>query len=440
MTPLRLAAAALAMFALVPSWAEDLVESSTARYQSTLSWQQHPAFASAYQGPNSLTGGADRMHTFTLTAHWGARLAPTTELYINPELAAGVPFSQELLGLGGFTNGEITRATGARPKPYLQRLFLRHTWNQGGGSEVVESDFNQMAGRVDRNRTVLTVGNFSLLDVFDDNAYAKDPRKQFMNWGAWTYAAWDYAADARGFGWGLALEVVRGDWAFRLARMTLPKEPNGLALDFQLNKHYGDQIEIEHAHQWAGWPGTVRALAYRNRAVLADYNDATAYLLARQPLDRQTILKVRYGEKFKQGWGLSLEQALGAELGVFMRAMNSDGQTETVAFTEVDRSRALGMTIKGLRWSREQDTVGLVLMNNELSAQRRRYLEAGGISFFIGDGRLNYKPENILEAFYSCNISKGLWLTGDYQHIRNPAYNASRGPVQVYTVRAHAEF
>jgi len=53
---------------------------------------------------------------------------------------------------------------------------------------------------------------------------------------------------------------------------------------------------------------------------------------------------------------------------------------------------------------------------------------------------LSYKPENIFEGFYSYGINKNTWLTADYQHIINPAYNASRGPVQVVAFRLHSEF
>jgi hypothetical protein len=79
-------------------------------------------------------------------------------------------------------------------------------------------------------------------------------------------------------------------------------------------------------------------------------------------------------------------------------------------------------------------------MTNHLSAQRRRYLEAGGISFFIGDGQLAYRPETTVEAFYSWNIASRTWLTGGYQRIHNPAYNARRGPVDVMAIRAHMQF
>ena len=430
----------LGLLPAVSVHAEPDYEDTTARYQATYNWQRHPAFRSAYSGPNSLGPGADQMFTLSLTAHWGTRLWSGGELYFNPEVAAGVPFTGNLVGLGGFTNGEITRAAGRTPTAYRQRLFLRQTWNQGGGPIRIDADLNQMAGPADRDRTVLTVGNFSTLDVFDDNRYAKDPRTQFMNWGNWTYSSWDYAADARGFGWGFALEWYRAEWAFRVGRMTGPREPNGLALDFNLHRHFGDQIEIERSYTISQQPGTLRVLAYRNRAVLASFNDATNDLLVNQPADRQTIFNVRRGEKIKQGLGVNLEQAINDQAGIFFRGMRSDGQTETYAFTEVDSSLSAGVLINGTAWGRDSDTVGLSLMTNHLSADRRRFLAAGGISFFIGDGQLQYKPEKIFEGFYSWAVTKGLWLTGDYQRIQNPAYNASRGPVDVFALRLHARF
>ena len=217
--------------------AEPTEETTTARFQTTLNWQMHPAFSAAYSGVNSMTTARESMYTFSTTAFLGFRPWAGGEIYFNPEAASGVPFSTNLVGLGGFTNGEITRAGGTDVTLYRQRLFLRQTWNQGGGSEAVEADLNQMAGKQDKNRVVLTVGNFSTLDVFDPSEYAKDPRTQFMNWSNWTYSAYDYAADARGFGWGFAAEWYYNDWAFRIGRMTGPTEPNVLPVDFDVANH-----------------------------------------------------------------------------------------------------------------------------------------------------------------------------------------------------------
>jgi hypothetical protein len=421
-------------------------EDSSARYQATYNAQTHGAFRSMLpDGPNSLTSHRDYMYTFSATAHWGLRVAPDTELYFNPEVVQGVPFTGALVGVGGFTNGEITRASGRNPVFYRQRLFMRKTWGEGGGSEHVDADFNQMAGTVDRNRWVLTVGNFSLLDVFDDNNYAKDPRTQFMNWGNWTYAAYDYSADARGYGWGAVLEWYHGDWAIRGGRMNTPQTPNSLAMDFAYARHFGDQIEVEHAHQLLGQPGKVRVLAYNNRAVMANFDDATRYL-AQNGYPTQTgpeaLIAVRGPVRSKMGVGLNLDQAFSDSWGVFMRLMWSDGKTETLAFTEVDQSLSVGSLLKGSLWGRGQDSVGVAYMINRISDARRRFLQAGGVSFFIGDGYRGERlgDERIAEIFYSWGLAPGHWLTLNGQRLQNPGYNLDRGPVNVLALRWHTEF
>lgn len=231
--------------------ADDDYEEWTARFQTTYVRQVKPAMHAAYSGTNSLLADKEYGYTGTATAYLGFRPWKGGELYLNPEVTQGVPFSG-LMGTGGFTNGELTRTAGSDPKLYRQRLFLRQTWGQGGGDEKVEGGINQMAGTVDKNRFVLTLGNFSTLDVFDANAYAKDPRTQFMNAAFMAPLSYDYAADARGFGWGFAAEWYQDDWVLRLGRMTGPKEPNMLPIDYKIGKHYGDQLELEHAHTlWA---------------------------------------------------------------------------------------------------------------------------------------------------------------------------------------------
>jgi len=97
-------------------------EDTTARYQLTYNWQHHDAFRAAYSGANSLSPQSERMYTFSTTAHWGFRPWQDGELYFNPEVTSGIPFSGNLVGLGGFTNGEITRAGGSPPKLFRQRL------------------------------------------------------------------------------------------------------------------------------------------------------------------------------------------------------------------------------------------------------------------------------------------------------------------------------
>ncbi len=417
---------------------ERAVEDTQVRMQSTYIFQRKPGFTSPYSAGNSLRAAAERSYTSTTTGYFGLRPWQGGEVYANIEATQGVPASG-LVGLGGFGNGEATRAASSNPKIYRQRLFMRQTIGLGNGSETLESDANQMASIVDRDRVVITAGNFSLLDVLDDNAYAKDPRLQFFNWSNMTYAAYDYAADARGFGWGASTEWYTGDWIVRWARMTAPRDPNGLAIDYDITRHYGDQIEIDRGHTLGELPGRVRLLAYRNRARLATFRDARAWGNA-HPGQQPALLGARTGDHIKTGIGINLEQAVSASTGVFLRAMSSDGRTETMAFTEADRSIAAGLSVRGTAWRRAEDTVGLALMQNRLSADRRDYLAAGNLSFFIGDGGLRYRPESIFETYYSLALNRHLALTLDYQHIANPAYNAERGPARFFGFRAHLEF
>ena len=412
-------------------------EEWSSRVQTTYVWQQNRPFNSPYASTNSLDPAKNKSYTFSLTADLAFRPWQDGEIYFNPEIVQGVPFSG-LAGLGTFANGEATRAAGTTPKGYRQRLFLRQTWNHGGEKERQEAEWSQLAGEVDRNRFVLTVGNFSLMDVFDDNAYAKDSRTQFLNAANMTYGAFDYAADARGFGWGATGEWYADDWVLRFGRMTGPREPNMLPLDYRLFKHYGDQVELEHAHRLFDQPGKIRVIGWRNRAAMARFRDAINDGIARTATP--DIFRVRNTEQIKRGTGINIEQAASDNLGFFLRAMKADGHTETLAFTEVDGSLSVGGALKGATWGRAMDTLGLAYARNTLSRDRRDYLAAGGLSFFIGDGALNYRPEQIVETYYSIGLAKGVALSLDYQHYRNPAYNADRGPVSIASARFHAEF
>jgi high affinity Mn2+ porin len=53
---------------------------------------------------------------------------------------------------------------------------------------------------------------------------------------------------------------------------------------------------------------------------------------------------------------------------------------------------------------------------------------------------LAYGEEKIFEAYYSYKLNRWSALTFDYQFIADPAYNADRGPVSIFSARAHAEF
>jgi hypothetical protein len=417
--------------------AQDIQEEAYgAKFQTTYVWQRKYPFGAAYTGTNSLTPDIEKSYSFTATAALGATLWKGAEAYFDPEVAQGVPLSR-LTGLGGFTDGEIARVSGPTPSFYAARLFLRQTWGLGGGREAVESDANQLAGSVERHRLVLTVGKLSVQDIFDDNAYSHDPRTQFLNWSLMTYGAYDYAADARGYSWGFALEYFDQAWALRAGRFMMPKETNGLALNPRIFASFGDQIELERSHTLAGQPGKLRVLAYRNQADMGGYRDSIADASASGATpDLATSRKKRV----KYGFGVNLEQSVSSSAGVFARASWNNGEAETFTFTEIDRSISVGALINGAGWGRAADSVGLAFVRNGISGPHRDYLAAGGLGFFIGDGQLRYQTENILEPFYSMGVAKEVWLSVDFQRIFNPAYNADRGPVSVASARFHYGF
>ena len=398
--------------------------------QATYLRQYHPSFSASYWGPNSLSSNTERGYTFTSTLFLGARYR-NTELYINPEWIAGLPFSS-LHGLGGFTSGENQRGSGTQVRVYRARAFLRQTWNLAGETEEQASEQNQVKTAYAAERVVLTAGNVSVLDVFDAMDYSRDARTQFMNWASLTYGAWDYPADARGYTWGVALEYISPGWQARVGRFLVPVESNGLQLDRALLDRYGDAAEFELPYKLGGHNAIARALVFHNRVNAGAYRDAIA--ISSPP----SVADVRRTQS-KYGFGLSTQVEVTDDIGAFVRAGWSDGRTETFMFTEIDRSLSVGALVKGTGWGRPEDKFGVAGYINGLSAAHRDYLARGGLGFFLGDGQLNYGTERILEGFYSLGVTKNMALSVGYQRITNPGYNRDRGPVDVLSLRLHAE-
>jgi hypothetical protein len=403
--------------------------------QATYIQQIKPGFNSPYEGRNSLRGAHERGYTLTATMFLGARLPQGTELYLNPEVVQAVAFSG-LHGLGGFANGEFQRGSGPELKGYRARLFLRHAWNIGGELEDQESEANQVRTRYASERVVLTLGNVSVLDVFDALDYSRDARLQFFNWASLTYGAWDYPADARGYTWGGALEYIAPGWQLRAGRFLVPEESNGLRLDRSFTKRYGDVAELELPYRLAGRPAVARLLAFRNRVHAGAYDDAMALGASTASVPDLTLVR---RDQSKSGIGISTQVDVTPSIGAYARAGWSDGRTETFMFTEIDRSLSAGAIAKGGGWGRPQDSLGIAVYLNGLSRAHRDYLAQGGLGFFLGDGRLNYAGERIFETFYSLGVVKGVWASLGYQRIANPGYNRDRGPADFLGLRLHAE-
>jgi len=405
--------------------------------QATSIGQYHGSFPAKYSGDLSLAGHSEAEVSLTSTLFLGLRLAKNTQIYFDPEIAGGRGFSGTN-GIANFPNGEMPRVATATPKPYLARLYLTQDFGFGDAREVTESSANQLGGSRPMTRYSITLGRFTVTDFFDNNRYTHDPRSQFMGWGIMYNGAWDYPADTRGYTWGWVHEFHTRDWSLRYASVAEPRVANGLRFDRRLLKNRGDMFEAEVRRHPNSHEGAVRVLGFLHHTDSGTY--AEAIRLAEQNGTAPDVTATRRSGTLKYGVGLSADQELAKGVGVFGRLGWNDGQTESFAFTAIDRLVSLGVSVNGACWKRPNDTAATEITSSGVSAVHALYLARGGQDFLIGDGALNYGRETISETYYSARLFRGFFTTLDLQHITNPAYNKDRGPVWVGSLRLHIEW
>jgi hypothetical protein len=394
--------------------------------QATFIHQDLRPFTSPYEGPNSLTAGGDQATTQTYGAYFGAQLTQHFQLYLDVELFRGAGVGRTT-GLAGLPNGDSVRQGSGDlgQTPYLARLFGRWSLPLGGPEEDAAPAMDQLPGRLTARRLIITAGRFAANDLFDTSAFAGAPRTQFMNWSLFNAPAWDFAADTRGYTRGVAVELRQAHWGLALGRFQMPTEANGNQLDPALSVAHSDnlQLTLNPAHG-----PVLRLLLYANHARMGSYAQALA---GGDPPD---VIATRVAGRVKRGWVLNAEQPLDADAasGLFLRLGWNDGETESFAFTEADRSLSFGGQGRG--WGQE-DRWGLAASVQDLAENHRGYLAHGGLGFVLGDGRLKPGREQVLEAYYAWAPTAWLRISPDLQCIWNPGYNRDRGPARVAGVR-----
>jgi high affinity Mn2+ porin len=407
--------------------------------QANIISQWHPAFHSPYQGPNSLTPEAQDATSRVLTLFTGLRLSNTSEVLCDIQEAGGHGIS-EALGLGGITNLDVVRNTSLSKSPYVARLMwhqiipLSSEWE--ASSRTPLSLFSSLPER----RLEFRFGKFSMVDFFDLNDYGSDTNFQFMNWTVDNNGAYDYAADTRGFTFGAMIEYDDHWGTVRFAEALMPKVANGINLDADMARAGAENIEFEfHRKTIRGQTGVLRLLSYVNHANMGVYQQAINNFLAGLT-PKPEITDHPLQTTIKYGFGINFEQPLNDWLGVFGRWGWNEGQHESYAYTEVDQTDQIGAAFKGTLWHRKWDRAGVVFVSNGISHDHAEYLALGGDGFLLGDGRLNYGRENIIETYYTLHAWRGIYPAFGLQHINNPGYNRDRGPVLVPTLRLHVEF
>jgi high affinity Mn2+ porin len=404
--------------------------------QLTFIEQGYPAFRSPYQGTNSLTGANQIQNTTSATAFVGYRPWDGTEIYINPELMQGFGLNNTL-GVAGFPNGEAQKSNFPIPRIDIARVFVRQTFGLGGEQETVEDGPNQLAGKQDISRITVTAGRFAVLDIFEGNTYSHDPRVDFLNWNMYCCGSYDVTMDKIGYTWGAAVELNQKSWAFRTGYFLVPVVSNVNSYDTHILER-GEYIgELELRYSLFAQPGKLRLMGWANIAEMGSYAEALA-----MPVTTPNYPDITQTRQVRANYGFvaNMEQAITGDLGIFSRASWSPGLVELIGWTDCDESFSFGTVLKGNAWGRPDDRIGVAGVVEGLSPIARAYFAAGGLGILIGDGELNYRPEQILEAYYAYSLNQWATLTFDYQFIDNPGYNADRGPVSVFSGRLHAQF
>ena len=403
--------------------------------QSTLVDQSDFGVPGDFRGANSLSPASQSRETLDATLYAGLQPWRGAELFVSPEIDQGFGLS-DTLGVAGFLSGEAYKVGQGTPYVRLQRLFFRQTIDLGGEAEPADAALTSFAGNGTHDRIVFTAGKMSVGDVFDANAYAHDPRADFLNWALIDTATFDYAADAWGYSYGATLEWYVGGWTLRGGGFSMSKQPNGEDLESNFS-NFELVGELERRDRLLGHEGKLHLTVYDNRARYGDFADALR--LGEATGETPSVLLVR---RYRGHAGASLdwEQPLTDELGVFVRAGYADGHQQAYEFTDVDRTGAVGVSLQGKRWGRPDDAVGLAGVVNDASRDFRTYLAAGGLGILIGDGQLpHYESERILETYYSYKATAFAHLTLDYQYIDNPGYDRARGPVSAVALRLHVQ-
>jgi len=401
--------------------------------------QWHPAFRAKYSGDNSLNPRGENATSRVLTLYTGFQLTKTTEILVDVESAGGRGIS-DAFGLAGFTNLDVVRNPTLGSTPYLARAMLHQIIPLS--RETVESERGplSLATQLPVRRLEIRAGKFGTVDFFDVNSAGSDSHLQFMNWTVDNNGAYDYAADTRGYTFGVLLEYQDRKWGLRFAECLMPKIANGIKLDWDPRRARGENLELEIRHSFVSKrAGAVRLLAYANHANMGSYREAIEVFNS----GRGSVPDIEASRKqgrVKYGFGVNVEQEIAKGITLFGRWGWNEGHHESFAYTEVDGTFELGAAFRGDRWRRSFDRVGAAFVANAISKDHRQYLALGGKGFLLGDGALTYGREKILESYYTAHIWRGVFGSFDLQYITNPGYNRDRGPVIVPAIRMHLKF
>ncbi len=406
--------------------------------QMNFIFQANAPLYAEYSGQQSFKPVYENAISRVMTLYTGLQINHSAELLADVESASGLGLSH-VYGIAGFPNLDAVKEGDLTAAPYLARLMyhqviaLSPTKTENARNPL--STFSELPTR----RIEIRIGKFSVTDFFDTNAVGSDSHLQFMNWSVDQNGGWDFTADPRGYTWGIYAEYQSPKWGLRFAEALFPGPNLGDNLEWNLRKANTSTFEFElHRGFLPKKAGIIRVLSYINNGNMGIYQYANEQYLSGKVTtpnlgDHPEWVTTKYG------FGLNFEQVLSKNLVAYGRFGWNNGKTESWSFTEVDQQFSGGIGAAGSMWNRRYDRAGAAFVSNGITSEHARYLGYGGLGLILGDGKLSYAREHLMETYYTAHLWRGLFLGPDLQLIVHPGYNTVRGPVFVPSFRIHVE-
>ncbi len=335
------------------------------------------------------------------------------EFLISPELASGNGVGNGA-GIANYPNALYGYP---QTKPYLFRLQYKQEFNLAKNEDSKVQSYN------------FTLGRFVIQEVLDVNPYAGNPKMDFLNFSHNMMSAWDASTTAYGWTYGFASSLVTKKGSINFCAVTVDSAAGGATPYLGVLKAHSFNLQYAQQYSIKKKSGTIRFLGFLNTALSGNYNNFVVDSSGIASFDSLVDFNNKYGFAF------DADMAISEDVGLFARASWNDGKTESFGYTETDFSLNAGALLSMPYIKRPHDIVGICASYNSISKPHRNFIAKGGTGFMLGDGYLDYAPESVVEAYYSCNLFADFYLTFDYQYAVNVGYNKSRGNTSFFAFR-----
>jgi len=380
--------------------------------QITFLYQYHPVIKGAeYDGLSSVPKNSESELLSMATLNFLFKFWKNGEFVLSPELQLGNGIGNGK-GMGAYPN-----ALYGNPQimPYILRAHYRHHFYLKN-SFLKEYQF--------------TAGRYALMEMFDMNPYASDPKKDFFNFAHTMLNAWDAAITAYGYTQGLAQTVKLKTSSASLSINTHNKEAGGPATDWNISQAYSVNLQLVKNFKLFTRSGKVRVLGFYN-----SYNGGDFLHYYKDTLTGISYFDSTHTYTNKVGAGVDISYELSEHSGLFLRYSQSDGLHEDYGYTQCDGSLNGGAMLGMKLINRPTDKLGICASLNTLTKGHQQFLKDGGLGFMLGDGTLNYAPESVFETFYLIDFNGHCFITFNYQYAHNIGYNSDRKNVHFLGIR-----